>query len=64
MSPKDLAKIFITVCVAPSAGFIAIYGSTHQDGSQVALGVAMMSLLGVLWGPPGSGGDDKGKHAR
>jgi hypothetical protein len=60
--PKSFAKIFITICVSPAAAFIAIYGSINSDGSQVALGVAMMALLGTLWGPPGGGGSG-GSHA-
>lgn len=62
MKPTDLVKIFLTITFAPTAAFVAIYGSLHQDGSQVTLGIAMMTLLGVLWGPPNSGGG--GTHVR
>lgn len=54
MSAKDVAKIFITVILAPTAAYIAINGSNNGDGSQVTVAIAIMTLLGAIWGPPGS----------
>lgn len=56
-------RVFISVIMAPTAAFIAINGSAHQDGSQVTLGIAIITMLGILWGPPGGKGGG-GNHAR
>lgn len=63
MNPKDFAKIFTTVILAPTAAYIAINGSNHGDGSQVTVAIAIMTLLGAIWGPPGSGKSGGGSHA-
>jgi hypothetical protein len=62
---RDIVLIFLTVILAPTAAFIGIYGSTHHDGGQTALGVAIITFLGLIWGKPGSGsGGSGGTHAR
>lgn len=63
MKTPDFAKIFLTVVLAPTAAFIGVYGSIHEDGSQVVLGVAIMTFLGLIWGPPDKSGGG-GTHAK
>lgn len=65
-NPKELAKLIITAFFAPTASFVAIVGAYKGDGSQVVLGVAMVTALGTMWGIPTKGGDDGkggGSHA-
>lgn len=58
----ELAKLIITAFFAPTACFVAILGSIKGDGSQVVLGVAMVTALGGIWGFPTKKDDDpKGK---
>jgi hypothetical protein len=58
---KELAKLIITACFAPTASFVAIIGAYKGDGSQVVLGVAMVTALGTMWGiPTKGGGNDSG----
>ena len=63
MKSSDIVKIFMTVILAPTAAFVAVFGSTHHDGSQVTLGIAIITFLGLLWGPPDKHGGG-GTHAR
>lgn len=51
-NPKELAKLIITAFFAPTACFVAVIGSIKGDGSQVILGVAMVTMLGAIWGIP------------
>lgn len=51
-NPKELAKLIITAFFAPTACAVALIGSIKGDGSQVVLGVAMVTLLGGIWGIP------------
>lgn len=67
-NPKELAKLIMTAFFAPTACIVAVIGSLKGDGSQVILGVAMVTLLGGIWGiptktPPESGNGKGGSHA-
>jgi hypothetical protein len=66
-NPKELAKLIITAFLTPTACFIAIAGSLKGDGSQVVVAVAMVTLLGGMWGfptkDPSDGPPKGGSHA-
>ncbi len=61
-NPKELAKLIITAFLTPTACFIGVVGASKSDGSQVVLGVAIVTALGYMWGfptkenPPEKGG--------
>lgn len=57
----DLAKLIVTAFFLPLIGFIVIYGSLKNDGSMVGIGLALVGVVGALWGTPqrkDSGGGD------
>lgn len=58
---SDLAKLIVTAFFLPLIGFIVIYGSLKNDGSMVGIGLALVGVIGALWGTPqrkdGGGGD-------
>ena len=58
MDPNAVAKLFITVVITLVSGFVAVYGTIKSDGTYLAFALAGLSLLGLMWGPPGAGKKD------
>lgn len=48
----SLACVIVTAIAAPASAFTALSGAVANDPSQIALGVATISVLGGLWSIP------------